>query len=133
MSNRIKFDLNPVTDGIVGETEGIESTAGKYVVIGTNYEHRIISEKEYEQLLEQMQNVAMFIDDYMIIFDERKMICVAGDGYLVGSFILMKMSLRPGVYERLTEDDVEEIKESLTGYMTDLIIDGERHFALEIC
>lgn len=132
MSNRLKIDLNPATDGIIGETKGIESTTGKYVVIGTNFEHRIISEKEYKNLLEQMHNVAMFIDNYMIIFDERKIICVEGDGYLVGSFILIKVCDKPCVYERLTEEDIEEIKEFLTGYMTDIIIDGERHSALEI-
>ena len=47
MSEKIRFDLNPVIDGILGETGNIESTVGKYVVIGTNFEHRIISEKEY--------------------------------------------------------------------------------------
>mgnify|MGYP004451128823 FL=1 len=133
MSEKIRFDLNPVTDGIVGETGNIESTGGKYVVIGTNFEHRIISEKEYCELVDQMQNVAMFIDDYIIVFDERKPIVVAGDTYLIGSFILMKMGEMPGEDERLTEDDVEEIKEFLSGCMTDLIIDGERHSALEIC
>ncbi len=132
MSERVKINLNPATDGIIGGYEGIESASGKYVIIGTNYEHRVISEDEYIKLTQQMQNVAMVIDDYMIIFDERKMICVDGDYYLVGSFILSQMTDKPCVYERLSEDDIEGVKCDLSGYMTDIIIDGERYSALEI-
>ncbi len=132
MSERVKINLNPATDGIIGGDEGIESASGKYVIIGTNYEHRVISEDEYIKLTQQMQNVAMVIDDYMIIFDERKMICVDGDYYLVGSFILSQMTAKPCVYERLSEDDIEGVKCDLSGYMTDIIIDGERYSALEI-
>ncbi len=132
MSERVKINLNPATDGIIGGDEGIESASGKYVIIGTNYEHRVISEDEYIKLTQQMQNVAMVIDDYMIIFDERKMICVDGDYYLVGSFILSQMTDKPCVYEHLSEDDIEGVKCDLSGYMTDIIIDGERYSALEI-
>ena len=49
-----------------------------------------------------MQNVAMFIDDYIIVFDERKPIVVAGDTYLIGSFILMKLRYFL-VYQKMQE------------------------------
>ena len=43
-----KFSLNldPLKDGFVGTIEKAESTAGRYAVIGTNYDHRFISEKQ---------------------------------------------------------------------------------------
>lgn len=32
----------------------------------------------------------------------------------------------------MTEDEIDEIKENLSGYMVDIFIDGERCSALEI-
>ena len=130
--NTVKINLDPVNDGIVGTIKGIRATSGKYVVIGTDNTHRIITEEEYFDLMEVMEKVVLFIDEYIIVLDGRKLIRFDGDDYFVGSFILSARSEKTGQYKHLTEDEIEEIKEKLTGYMTDILINGERYSALEL-
>ena len=134
MENIISINLDPVRDGIIGKVEKAESTAGRYVVMGTNFEHRIISDKEFWGYMKAMDasgnKVQMVLADYLIFFDKSKLITVAGDQYLVGSFILVMPSNDGSLFARLDEDDIEEVKEDICGYFTELIINGERCDAL---
>lgn len=76
----ITINLDPIKDGIRGAIEKVESTAGRYLVIGTNYEHRIISEPEFFTYISEMKEYSRqyFIGNYMIIYDRRNAINIAG-------------------------------------------------------
>lgn len=132
MSEKIRIELDPLNDGIVGNVDKISCGGGKYIVIGTNNEHRILSEEEYFDYLDTMDKVPLFIDDYMFFYDRRRSINIEGDTYLIGSFIIVKLSDRPGDFRHMTDDEIDEVKEKLAGYMVDIFIDGERYSALEI-
>ena len=47
MGRRFVMNLDPMNDGIVGTIEKAESTAGKCLVVGTNYDHKVISESQF--------------------------------------------------------------------------------------
>jgi len=129
---KVRIELDPLNDGIVGEVKKLSSGAGKYLVIGTNGEHRLISEEEYFDYVDAMDKVPLFIADYMLFFERSKMLFIDGDAYLAGSFLLVKLTDKPGEFRHMTEDEIDEIKENLSGYMVDIFIDGERYSALEI-
>lgn len=137
MSNIISIELDPIKDGLKDKTKHIESTAGRYVILGTNYQHRVISEKEfweYMQKMDEADNAAqMIIDDYLIFFDKSKIFQVAGEDYFVGSFIVVSpCESGSNVFKRFNEEQIDEIKADLSGYFTELIVDGERCEALGI-
>ncbi len=124
------INLDPLCDGLTGGYNNIKSTAGRYLVIGTDKSHRIISPTEFCDYLHQMEERNIdghtSIQEYIIIYDRSKVVAVDGDEYLVGSFILMQSSNDENLYARLTEAGIEEAKEKLTDHFVDLIIDGER-------
>ncbi|MBO7096684.1 MAG: hypothetical protein J6V94_06965 [Lachnospiraceae bacterium] len=135
MSEVISINLDPLKDGIIGTVERAESTAGKYVIIGTNYEHRVISEAVFETYTDEMAKKdilgCIIVADYMLFYDTTKLIKVDGENYLIGSFLLVKISQTGNsAYVWLSEDDIEEAKEDLYGYFAELIINGERYDAL---
>ncbi len=135
MSEVVSINLDPLKDGIIGTVERAESTAGKYVIIGTNYEHRVISEELFDSYTDEMAKKdilgCIIVADYMLFYDTTKLIKVDGDNYLIGSFLLVKISQTgKSTYAWLSEDDIEEAKEDLYGYFAELIINGERCDAL---
>ena len=133
MSNeRIEIKLDPIKDGIVGNPGNIRDTAGKYVVIGTNMAHRVITEDEYLDYLNAMEKVVLLIASYIIVLDVSKIITIEGKDYFVGSFILSAQSMKVGQYRCLTEQDIEKIKDTLSDHMADILIEGERCPALVI-
>lgn len=136
MENTISINLDPIKDGITGKVETAESTAGRYVVMGTNFEHRIISDREFWEYIRQIDEtgnlVPMVLSDYLIFFDKTKVVNVFGEDYLIGSFILVNPKDENNLFARMDEDDMEGVKEDICGYFTELIINGERVEALEV-
>lgn len=59
MADVISINLDPMKDGIIGKTDTVESTAGRYLVVGTNFDHRIISEKEFWDYLKAMEDAGV--------------------------------------------------------------------------
>jgi hypothetical protein len=111
------------------------ATSGKYVVIGTNAEHRFISEKQFDAYTDELGKDdrlgLLIIKDFMIYYDKSKLIEVDDCKYLIGSFLLVEISNDgTGAYSRLGEGDAEWVKETLSDYCADLIVDGERYSAL---
>lgn len=69
----ITINLDPIMDGIKGDIEKSQGTAGTFFVLGTNYEHRAISEKEFYGFIDQMKEYVkqIVIGDYLLIYDDR--------------------------------------------------------------
>lgn len=135
MNRRLTINLDPINDGFTGEYEKAASTAGRYVVIGTNYEHKTISERQFDEMkteLSDKDRLGLFlIYDYMIYYDTSKLMDIDGNLYFIGSFFIVKVAedgLYP--YEWLSSDDIEEAKEDIAGHFTEVIIDGEFYEAL---
>ena len=128
----ITINLDPIMDGIKGDIEKSQGTAGTFFVLGTNYEHRAISEKEFYGFIDQMKEYVkqIVIGDYLLIYDDRNALAIADDKYLVGSVLLAKMGERGEVFCRMSEDDMEGAKENLAGYFAEILVNGERFEAL---
>lgn len=135
MAEVISINLDPMKDGITGTVEKAESTAGKYIIIGTNFDHRVISEKVFDSYTDEMSKKdilgCIIIEEYMLFYDTTKLIKVDGENYLIGSFLLVRLAeTGDSAYVWLSEDDIEEAKEDLSGYFAELIINGDRYEAL---
>ena len=135
MGNVVSINLDPMKDGITGTVDKAESTAGRYFIIGTNYEHKVISQKVFDSYTDDMSKKeilgCVIVQDYMLFYDTTKLIRVDGSRYLIGSFLMVKLAQSGDhAYEWLSEDDIEEAKEDLSGYFAELIINGERYEAL---
>ena len=135
MGDIISITLDPTKDGIIGKVDTMVATSGKYVVIGTNTEHSFISEKQFDAYTDELGKDdrlgLLIVKDFMIYYDKSKLIEVDDCKYLIGSFLLVEISIDgTGAYSRLGEGDVECVKETLSDYCADLIVDGERYSAL---
>ena len=130
MNKNINIKLNPITDGYQGKLENVRSTTGYFLVVGTNFEHKVISDKEYCEYASQMSGYAnqKIIDNYLITFDDRQTIEVDGCFYFIGSFLVMKLRERPeheAIMEIFDPEAIEQFKEDIAGHFAELIIDGE--------
>lgn len=137
MGRRFVMNLDPMNDGIVGTIEKAESTAGKCLVVGTNYDHKVISESQFEEItgkLSQEERLGLLIiGDYMLYYDTSKIINIDGDNYFIGSFLMVQVS-NDGqhAYSWLRADDIRAAKDEITDYFTEVVIDGERYDALYV-
>jgi len=137
MGRKFVMNLDPMNDGIVGTIEKTESTAGKCVVIGTNYDHKVISESRFEEIIGKLsheERLGLFIiGDYMLYYDNSKLINIDGNNYFIGSFLMVQVS-NDGqhAYSWLGSGDIEAAKEEISDYFTEVIIDGERYDALYV-
>ena len=137
MGRRFVMNLDPMSDGIVGTIEKAESTAGKCLVVGTNYDHKVISESQFEEItgkLSQEERLGLLIiGDYMLYYDTSKLINIDGDNYFIGSFLMVQVS-NDGqhAYSWLRADDIRAAKDEITDYFTEVVIDGERYDALYV-
>ena len=137
MGRRFVMNLDPMNDGIVGTIEKAESTAGKCLVVGTNYDHKVISESQFEEItgkLSQEERLGLLIiGDYMLYYDTSKLINIDGDNYFIGSFLMAQVS-NDGqhAYSWLRADDIRAAKDEITDYFTEVVIDGERYDALYV-
>ena len=137
MGRRFVMNLDPMNDGIVGTIEKAESTAGKCLVVGTNYDHKVISESQFEEItgkLSQEERLGLLIiGDYMLYYDTTKLINIDGDNYFIGSFLMVQVS-NDGqhAYSWLRADDIRAAKDEITDYFTEVVIDGERYDALYV-
>ena len=107
----------------------------RYVIVGTNFDHRVISEKVFQAYIDEMNKKeilgCIIIENYMLFYDSTKLFNVDGENYLIGSFLLVKLAeTGDSAYLWLSEDDIEEAKEDISGYFAELIINGERYEAL---
>ena len=137
MGRRFVMNLDPMNDGIVGTIEKAESTAGKCLVVGTNYDHKVISESQFEEItgkLSQEERLGLLIiGDYMLYYDTSKLINIDGDNYFIGSFLMAQVS-NDGqhAYSWLRADYIRAAKDEITDYFTEVVIDGERYDALYV-
>lgn len=137
MGRRFVMNLDPMNDWIVGTIEKAESTAGKCLVVGTNYDHKVISESQFEEItgkLSQEERLGLLIiGDYMLYYDTSKLINIDGDNYFIGSFLMVQVS-NDGqhAYSWLRADDIRAAKDEITDYFTEVVIDGERYDALYV-
>ena len=137
MGRRFVMNLDPMNDGIIGTIEKAESTAGKCLVVGTNYDHKVISESQFEEItgkLSQEERLGLLIiGDYMLYYDTTKLINIDGDNYFIGSFLMVQVS-NDGqhAYSWLRADDIRAAKDEITDYFTEVVIDGERYDALYV-
>ena len=137
MGRRFVMNLDPMNDGIVGTIEKAESTAGKCLVVGTNYDHKVISESQFEEItgkLSQEERLGLLIiGDYMLYYDTSKLINIDGDNYFIGSFLMVQVS-NDGqhAYSWIGADDIRAAKDEITDYFTEVVIDGERYDALYV-
>ena len=139
MGKRFSMELDPIKDGFVGTIEKAESTAGRYAVIGTNYDHRFISEKQFNAYTDEMSENntlgLLLTGSFMFFYDTTKLIEIDGESYFVGSVLVVEPageSEAPHAYSWMDDSDIEEAKEDLSDYLTELIIDGERYDALHV-
>ena len=139
MGKKFSINLDPIKDGFVGTIDKAESTAGRYAVIGTNYDYRFISEKQFTDYTDDMsQNKTMGLlmtGSFMVFYDTTKLIEVDGESYFVGSVLVVEPARddeAPHAYSWMESSDIEEAKEDLSEYLTELIIDGERYDALHV-
>ena len=137
MGRRFVMNLDPMNDGFFGTIEKAESTAGKCLVVGTNYDHKVISESQFEEItgkLSQEERLGLLIiGDYMLYYDTSKLISIDGDNYFIGSFLMVQVS-NDGqhAYSWLRADDIRAAKDEITDYFTEVVIDGERYDALYV-
>ena len=132
--NIVSINLNPLEDGITVKNYEAESTSGRFVVMGTNFDHKVISEQEFFGYITAMGENAVQIlyEDYLLIYDKRKKLIISGDSYLVGSYLMSVPSGGGNMFEYLTDEDIEGFKENIASRVTELILNGERHDALEL-
>ena len=137
MGRKFSINLDPLKDGFSGEIGNVESTAGRYIVVGTNYDHKIISEEQFEALTAEMSQKEilglLIIRDYMVFYDTSKLFKVDGNNYFIGSFLLVQAATDgQHAYAWLGSRDIEAAKEDIAEHFTELIIDGERYDALYV-
>nr|WP_297708677.1 hypothetical protein [uncultured Butyrivibrio sp.] len=139
MGKRFSMELDPMKDGFVGTIEKAESTAGRYAVIGTNYAHRFISEKQFNAYTDELSKKdtmgLLMTGSFMVFYDTTKLIEIDGESYFVGSVLVVEPANEneaPHAYSWMDDSDIEEAKEDLSDYLTELIIDGERYDALHV-
>lgn len=139
MGKKFSINLDPIKDGFVGTIEKAESTAGRYAVIGTNYDHRFISEKQFNAYTDELSKKdtlgLLMTGSFMVFYDTSKLIEIDGENYFVGSVLVVEPAGEneaPHAYSWMDDSDIEEAKEDLSEYLTELIIDGERYDALHV-
>jgi len=139
MGKKFSINLDPIKDGFVGTIEKAESTAGRYAVIGTNYDHRFISEKQFNAYTDELSKNdtlgLLITGSFMVFYDTTKLIEIDGESYFVGSVLVVEAAGEdeaPHAYAWMGDSDIEEAKENLSDYLTELIIDGERYDALHV-
>ena len=139
MGKKFSINLDPIKDGFVGTIEKAESTAGRYAVIGTNYDHRFISEKQFNAYTDELSKKdtlgLLMTGSFMVFYDTSKLIEIDGENYFVGSALVVEPAGEneaPHAYSWMDDSDIEEAKEDLSAYLTELIIDGERYDALHV-
>ena len=139
MGKKFSINLDPIKDGFVGTIEKAESTAGRYAVIGTNYDHRFISEKQFNAYTDELSKKdtlgLLMTGSFMVFYDTSKLIEIDGENYFVGSALVVEPAGEneaPHAYSWMESSDIEEAKEDLSDYLTELIIDGERYDALHV-
>lgn len=130
----ISIELDPINDGLTGMPGSVESNASRFFVMGTNFEHRAISDSEYFGYIEQMgeNGVTLIRGDYLIIYDARKSFTACDEDYLIGSFLLAKPSCRGCncMFERMDEYDMEAFHEDLCDSFDDITVNGQTYSAL---
>lgn len=131
-NNIVSIKLNPIKDGIVSKNYKVQSTSGRYVIVGTDFNYKTISENEFYGFIKEMGEnaVQMLYEDYLIIYDKRHAINISGEEYFIGSFLMAVPSEKKEMFEYLDDDDIERFMESISGAFTELCVNGDMYEAL---
>lgn len=130
----VSIKLDPLSDGIVKEINDVVCTSGRYLIIGTDSRYKLITEKEFFGYLDRLgeHQHQMPLGDYLLMLDRRKLIQAEDTDYFVGSFLLVKPSGKGDLFEKLDDYEIPGIIDDISGYFTEIFINGERVDALEV-
>lgn len=130
----ISIQLNPVADGASFIPDKVRRKDKGALVIGTNGEYRIAEEEEAYELLDRLAvNCAsdyMGMTDYLVVFNAKKVLCVSGTKFVVGSVMIIKGTERG--LEFLDEEEIEEAKAEFESRLAVLSGSGIQFSAYEI-
>lgn len=130
----ISILLNPVEDGASFIPDKVRRKDKGALVIGTNGEYRIAEEEEAYELLDRLAvNCAsdyMGMTDYLVVFNAKKVLCVSGTKFVVGSVMIIKGTERG--LEFLDEEEIEEAKAEFESRLAVLSGSGIQFSAYEI-
>lgn len=130
----ISIQLDPVEDGASFIPDKIKRKDKGALIIGTNGEYRIAEEAEVFGILDRLSvdtaSDYMGITDYLVIFNIKKMLCVSGSKYIVGSVMIVKGTAK-GI-ELLNEEEIAEAKEEFESRLATLCGSGIQFSAYEI-
>ena len=130
----ISIQLNPVEDGANFIPDRVRRKDKGALIIGTNGEYRVAEEEEAYDLLDRLAvNCAsdyMGATDYLVIFNAKKVLCVSGTKFVVGSVMIVKGTARG--LEFLNEEEVEEAKAEFISRLAVLRGSGIQFSAYEI-
>ena len=129
----ISIQLNPVEDGASFIPDRVRRKDKGALVIGTNGEYRVAEEEEAYELLDRL--VANCASDYgqdglLSDFNAKKVLCVSGTKFVVGSVMIVKGTDRG--LEFLDEEEVEEAKVEFISRLAVLCGSGIQFSAYEI-
>lgn len=130
----ISIQLNPVEDGASFIPDKVRRKDKGALVIGTNGEYRIAEEEEAYELLDRLAvNCAsdyMGMTDYLVVFNAKRVLCVSGTKFVVGSVMIIKGTERG--LEFLDEEEIEEAKAEFESRLAVLSGSGIQFSAYEI-
>ena len=130
----ISIQLNPVEDGASFIPDRVIRKDKGALIIGTNGEFRVAEEEEAYELLDRLAvNCAsdyMGRTEYLLIFNAKKVLCVGGTKFIVGSVMIVKGTDRG--LEFLDEAEVEEAKAEFFSRLAVLCGSGIQFSAYEI-
>ena len=117
----INIQLDPVEDGASFIPDEVRRKDKGALIIGTNGEYRIAGEEEAYELLDRlaMNGVSDYMGktDYIVVFNAKKVLCVSGTKFVVGSVMIVK-----GTDKGLKFLDDEEIEEAKAEFESRLVV-----------
>ena len=130
----ISIQLNPGEDGASFIPDRVRRKDKGALIIGTNGEFRVAEEEEAYELLDRLAvNCASDYvgkTEYLVIFNAKKVLCVSGTKFVVGSVMIVKGTDRG--LEFLDEGEVEDAKAEFVSRLAVLCGSGIQFSAYEI-
>ena len=114
----VKFELDPVCDGIVRDVEKTEELEGACLVIGTNGEYRLVDVEEATEIMDELgdDTAVDFISQtpYAMAYNRRKTVVMDGSRLLIGSVLIVNL-------KKQIVMDAEEIEYAKKQFVSRLI------------
>lgn len=130
----IKFELDPVKDGIAVNANKIIRKDEGGLVIATNGDFRCMDVDQVSDLLDDLWEVScsesMGNSGFIVILNARKIIRIGGSRYFIGSALIMKED--DGGITTLTGDEYEKAKKEFNSRLVTLVCDGQEFSAYEL-